>query len=321
MGGFVFAQNPASYPSAGTGDYSQEARHIFPGAFFNSYIEAQRARDAAMPYWAPTEREHRALAESQYESLLLNNDILLYYGHPMSRTMGVLGRFSMEEQREMLMELAAEYRQAGSRNMILGFYIIYGTVWPGGDIGIIRSSVLTEWIEWSLENDMLMFIDHQIGRFDPVAQFRTLLPYLRYPNVHLALDPEWRTQRPMQELGHLTAAEINQIQAIMEDYMIENNIPGERLLMIHQFHPTMIRNREDIRADFTRVRLVHSISGIGPPRLKRDTYAFGAQAANIPVKGFKLWYDFGLSGHTDTPLMTPREVMNLNPRPYVIIYQ
>jgi hypothetical protein len=41
----------------------------------------------------------------------------------------------------------------------------------------------------------------------------------------------------------------------------------------------------------------------------------------MPVKGFKLWYDFGIPGHTDRPLMTPEEVMGLNPRPYVIMYQ
>ncbi len=33
---------------------------------------------------------------------------------------------------------------------------------------------------------MIVFIDHQIGRFDPVASLRRMLPWLAYPNVHLA---------------------------------------------------------------------------------------------------------------------------------------
>ena len=273
-----------------------------------------------MPYWVATEGE-LINSNAHIESILLNNDILAFYGHPRSRNMGILGRYPKPELKERLSALADEYKAAGGRNVVMAFYLIFGTAWPGGEIGVISESVLKEWVDFTLENDMLIFIDHQIGRFAPEEGLRRMLPWLRYPHVHLAMDPEWRTARPMEEIGHLTAAEINHLQRVMEDYMIENNIPGERLLVIHQFNSVMIRNRPDIRADFPRVRLVHHISGIGPPRLKRETYAFGAQATNIPVKGFKLWFDFGISGHTDTPLMTPRQVMELEPRPYVIMYQ
>jgi hypothetical protein len=106
----------------------------------------------------------------------------------------------------------------------------------------------------------------------------------------------------------------------MEDYLIENQLPGERFLVVHQFNHIMLRNRADIRCDFTRIRFVHCISGIGTPTQKRDTYAFGAQAVNLSVKGFKLWFDFGIPGHADKPLMTPLEVMELNPRPFIIMY-
>jgi len=308
--------------SLGSGsDYRQREVPLFPAALWTEDLRARQIRDAGRPYWVPTQEEQQALSAAAQVSLLLNNDILLYYGHPLSQNMGVLGRFPKDELQRRLGSLAAEYQAVGGRNVLTGFHLIYGTVWPGGDIGVIRQSVLEEWIQWTQDNGMLLVLDHQIGRFDPIAQLRSLLPYLHYPHVHLALDPEWRTPRPMQEIGHLTAAEINQMQAIMEDYMIEHNISGERLLIIHQFNQVMIRSRQDIRTDFSRVRLVHNIAGIGPPRLKRDTYAFGAQAANMPVKGFKLWYDFGISGHTDSPLMSPREVMELNPRPYVIMYQ
>jgi len=311
------------YPFTRESALVQEVIPVFPEVFFTSFLEAQRHSDAARPYWAPTEEEHLTmLANKPFESILLNNDILLYYGHPLSRNMGILGRHSPEELKTMMEELAEDYRRSGGRNMVLGFYIIYGTVWPGGEIGIIRESVLREWIEFALENDMLVFIDHQIGRYDPIDQFRTLLPWLRYPNVHLALDPEWRTPRPMQEIGHMRADEINEIQRIMEDYMVENNIPGERMLVIHQFNSVMIRNRENVTTNFSKVRLVHCMDGIGTPTMKRDTYSFVAQATNMPVKGFKLFYNLGIPGAgVDNPLMTPREILELNPRPYVIMYQ
>jgi hypothetical protein len=223
----------------------------------------------------------------------------------------------------MLTALAEEYRVAGGRDIIKAFHIIYGTVWPEGEIGIIRESVLREYIEFALENDMLVIIDHQIGRYNPVDSLKQMLPWLRYPNVHLALDPEWRTTRPMQEIGTVSAAEINQAQRVMEDYIIENNIPGERLLVIHQFNYVMISNREQIVSDFQRVRLVHCADGFGSPSIKRQSYAYNAQATNIPIKGFKLFYRnaaMPAAGY-DNPLMSPTEVYALNPRPYLIMYQ
>jgi hypothetical protein len=297
---------------------------LFPHMLFTETIMNWRRAEAARPYWVNTREEfenQRRMTENQV-SILLSHDILAYYGHPYSRNMGILGRHSIEELHQLLSVTAAKYEaESGGRKIRKAFYLIYGTVWPEGEIGILRNETLMRYIEYGLQNDILIFIDHQMGRHDPVDSLRRMLPYLRFPNVHLALDPEWRTTRPMREIGHLTAEEINQIQQVMEDYIIENDIPGERLLVIHQFNWRMIVRREMVRADFDRVRLVHHISGIGTPTEKRETYDFFAQTTNMPIKGFKLWYDFGIVGHTDNPLMTPREVYDLTPRPYVIMYQ
>jgi len=293
----------------------------FPAAFFTEYLSSMDAIDAGRPYWVATEGEIVSQSTSQ-ESILLNNDILAFYGHPRSRNMGILGRYSKEELNEKLISLADEYQKVGGRNVLRAFYIIFGTVWPGGDIGIIGEALLTEYIEFALENDMLVFIDHQIGKYTPQDSIKRMLPWLRYPNVHLALDPEWRTTKPMEEIGTVTASEINQVQRIMEDYIIENEIPGERLLVIHQFNYRMISNREKVESNFSRVRLVHCADGFGPPNVKRAAYAYNAQAANMPVKAFKLFFDFGIPGAgVDYPILSPKEVLSLNPRPYIIMYQ
>jgi hypothetical protein len=303
---------------------ARERGGLFPGIFFTDTINAICAGENASPYWARTSAEHETILRkiSDYQSLLLNNDILAYYGHPRSRNMGILGRFPIEELYRQLAITASNYEAlSGGRGIIKAFYIIYGTAWPEGAIGYINDDLLRQWINFALERNMLIFIDHQIGRFDPIQSAGKLFPWLRYPNVHLALDPEWRTDRPMQVIGHLTAEEINEVQQAMQDYMYENDIPGERFLVIHQFNWRMITRRERVRADFERVRLVHHISGIGTPTEKRATYDLFAQTTNMPVKGFKLWYDFGLTGHTDKPLMTPAEVYALQPRPFIIMYQ
>jgi hypothetical protein len=126
----------------------------------------------------------------------------------------------------------------------------------------------------------------------------------------------------MKEIGSVTADEINRAQQEMEDYIIANDIPGERMLVIHQFNLRMISSRERVKSDFQRVRLVHCADGFGSPRLKRDSYAYNAIASNMPVKAFKLFYNFGIPGAGyDSPLMSPKDVYALNPRPYIIMYQ
>ena len=298
---------------------------LFPNIYFTEIIDSLKNLEASRPYWVSSVDELEAInrINMDHASLLLNNDILAFYGHPNSRNMGILGRYSIEELDKKLSELVAEYQaESGGRRVRKAFYIIYGTVWPEGEIGILKEDIIKRYVEYALEHDILIFLDHQIGRYDPVNSLRRMLPWLRYPNVHLALDPEWRTAKPMQEIGSVTAEELNRAQQVMEDYIIGNNIPGERLLVIHQFNWRMIRSRETVKSDFRRVRLVHCADGFGAPHLKRSAYAYNAEASNIPVKGFKLFYNFGIPGAGyDSPLLTPKEVYNLTPRPYIIMYQ
>ncbi|MDR1900209.1 MAG: hypothetical protein LBQ55_09395 [Treponema sp.] len=312
---------PAAAESAAGPDW-EFPRLSFPGFYFADHISSYRAREAARPYGAVTETE-LARAAAYERSILLNNDILAFYGHPLSPNMGILGRYSMEELDALLEELAEEYRQVnGGRGLLKAFYIIYGTVWPQGEIGILNESVLEAYIRFAQERNILVFIDHQIGRYDPIDALETILPYLRYPNVHLALDPEWRTTRPMEDIGTISGGEINRAQRIIEDYLEENRLPGERMLVIHQFNWRMISGRPEVRSDFDRVRLIHCADGFGSPALKRLSYAYNAQAANMPIKAFKLFYNFDIPGAGyDEPLLTPQEVFELRPRPYLIMYQ
>jgi hypothetical protein len=306
-------------------DISYMTAPLFPHMLFTETVNLWKKNDNSRPYWVNTkeETENEDRITGYQISFLLNNDILAYYGHPGSRNMGILGRYSVEELDRLLTALAAQYETVnGGRKVHKAFYLIYGTVWPRGEIGIIAHNVLMQYIEYGMKNDILVFIDHQIGRYDPIDSLKKMLPYLRYPNVHLALDPEWRTASPMVDIGSVRAEELNMAQKIMEDYIIENNIPGERMLVIHQFNHVMIQNRMAVRTDFNRVRLVHCADGFGPPDMKRSTYDYNALASNMPIKAFKLFYNFGIPGAGyDDPLMSPRDVYKLNPRPYIIMYQ
>jgi hypothetical protein len=306
-------------------DITFKSEPLFPHMLFTEMINLWEKTDNSKPYWVNTkeETENTNRITDYQVSFLLNNDILAYYGHPSSRNMGILGRYSIEELDRLLTALAAEYEAVnGGRKVRKAFYLIYGTVWPKGEIGIISNNILMQYIEYGMKNDILVFIDHQIGRYDPIDSLKKMLPYLRYPNVHLALDPEWRTTTPMVDIGSVRAEELNLAQKVMEDYLIDNNLPGERMLVIHQFNHVMIKNRAEVKTNFNRVRLIHCADGFGPPNIKRSTYDYNALASNMPIKAFKLFYNFGIPGAGyDNPLMSPRDVYKLNPRPYIIMYQ
>jgi hypothetical protein len=263
---------PADDPPAGAADLSPRP-------------EAPPSQPPGFPGTWPTAPRKPAQPQAQEWNgfTIAEADVLAFYGKPGAKNMGLLGRYTKEELAVMLEDLAAEYEKAGGKPVKRAFYIIYGTVWPKGEIGIINQDVLKNWVEFALAHDMLVFIDHQIGKYDPVASLEKMLPWLQYPNVHLALDPEWHTSTPMSNIGQVSADEINRAQQAMEDYLEANSLAGERLLLIHQFKPWMVSERPSIRTDFSSVRLVHCADGFGNPYQKRAASVDNATADHCPI--------------------------------------
>lgn len=298
---------------------------LFPRALSMSVAAELSDIKAASFVSVPTEEESREWERSspRLQSVFLNNDVFALYGKPSSRVMGILGQYPLSEIEPVMNRFVTMYDTAnGSRGVVPAFYIIYGTCWPEGEIGILSDSVVRQYIEYARARGWYVFLDHQIGKYTVESAMNRLLPWLAYPNVQLALDPEWRTTKPMQEIGYVTADEINTAQRMMQDYMVEHGIPGRRMLVVHQFKPRMISNRETVRSDFALVQLIHCADGFGSPTLKKSTYALNAAAKNIPLKSFKLFLKPMIEGAGfDEPLMSPEDVFKLNPRPYLIMYQ
>lgn len=260
---------------------------------------------------------------SSYDPIMMNSDVMAFYGHPNAASMGIIGQYSLEDLEPLLLKFAADYDAVnGTRTVTPALYLIFGTCWPEGEIGYLNSETCKKYIDYAAERGWLVFLDHQIGKYSVEYATKRLLPYLQYENVHLALDPEWRTTKPMQEIGWVTAEEVNKAQQMIQDYLVENNLPGKRMLVIHQFKPWMISRRSEVRSNFERVNLVHCADGFGTPAQKKDSYAANAEAKNIPLKSFKLFTKPVIAGAGyDTPMMTPEEVLALEPRPYLIMLQ
>jgi hypothetical protein len=256
-------------------------------------------------------------------SVLENQMVVAFYGQPSSTRMGILGEQGMEESKKLLDETIKTWKAvSGGKTVMPAFHLIYATCYPDASVGVLSQETVLRYVEFAAQNNMLVILDHQLGKLSVEAAMNSLLPWLKYPNVHLAIDPEWKTPNPGIELGTITAADVNKAEQMMDDYLSAENLPGKRMLILHQFHSKMISDRDSVRADFPRVDLVHHADGFGPPPLKLDTYHFLAGMKNLPVKGFKLflpkaWKSKGM----DIPLLTPAQVMALVPQPVYISYQ
>jgi hypothetical protein len=291
----------------------------FPALFDPTSPKPEPIYDAPDPALLAERMDERAARIP----ILGNSQILAFYGHPASKSMGILGLYPKEEMAAMIKGYARLYDEVnGELGVEPAFYLIYGTCWPGGEIGYLKDSVVKEYVDYARAQGMLVFVDHQIGKYGVEDSVRRLLPWLKYPNVHIAIDPEWRTTSPMKEIGAISADELNAAQALMQKYIEDEGIAGTRMLVVHQFNSKMIGERERVRADYDGVILVHTSDGFGPPELKKGTYFFNSKAHNMPVKGFKLFFKSAVEGAGyDEPLLSPAQVEALVPRPMIVIYQ
>ena len=163
--------------------------------------------------------------------------------------------------------------------------------------------------------DGILVLDVQPGRADFVDDLRHWEPYLRQPDVGVALDPEFSMgpgQVPGRHLGGTNAAAINRASAYVAGIVRRHRLP-QKLFMIHQFRDSMIGDKADI---VTRpgLAMTWNADGFGVRSAKLEDYRSYTRDRRFHP-GLKLFYD------NDVDLMTPREVLRLEPIPRVINYQ
>lgn len=261
-----------------------------------------------------------AKVQAEQNGFFDNNYILSYYGNPNTKKMGILGDHPPEKLAELIKTKAVEYSRLNPDKGVIGaFHIVYATVHPEGKVGYVGESTIKKYIEVAKENGMLVFLDHQLGCLPLEKAISDLARYAHFQNVHFALDPEWRTANPGKKIGSLSGQEINRAQEIMAQLLQKNQINEKKILVLHQFRYDMLTERHLIRTDFPDIQIVHTMDGFGAPFLKQDSYKYNALAKNMPLKGFKLFFNDRGSWSHDQPLMSPAEVLAL--KPVLIIYQ
>ena len=170
-----------------------------------------------------------------------------------------------------------------------------------------------EYINAAKGNGFAVIIDLQLGGMTPIEAVKPVLKYLQYENVHLAIDPEFEVYgldvRPGKVIGHITGEEINQVQSAMMDYMKENGVVEDKILIVHMFRKSMVTEQEKVK-EYDKIDLIMNLDGHGSPKLKVDIYnGLYTEAVSSKIAGgFKLFFK------EDKPsMMTPKQVLGIEP--------
>ena len=255
---------------------------------------------------------------------LAQNRMVSFYGHPYSAAMGALGQYEPQRMVSLLKEQAAAYTEIDpDRPAICTIELIASVAQPepGADgLYLTRTppEVIEQYAALAKNNDCLLLLDVQIGYSTIADEVEVLMPYLKRPYVHLAIDPEYDMapgEIPGQQFGASYASEIMGAAQTLSDLVDRNEELKAKVLVIHQFRYDMIINKEVLKP-VKNVEMALHADGFGAQKVKYDKYNALVTQQPIQYGGFKLFYD------QDVPLLTPDQVLSeLNPPPAVISYQ
>ncbi len=278
---------------------------------------------AALPLGLPLgARADEDPSLGNYGGVFPENRVLLYYGYSGNPQMGILGEYEPQQVLELLQEEAENYRAADpDRPLKLGFELIASVAQgsPGPDnmyIADTPGTILDTYTQFTADNDMLLFLDVQMGFKEPIDDYSGLEEWIAQPHVHLGIDPEFHMREgelPGQDIGQVTAAEVTEAQNWLVELAEKNQVP-RKVLIVHQFHHSMIEDKDQLEI-VHGVDLVIDMDGWGTPDEKRETYDLVITREPIEYNGIKLFYQL------DDPIMSAEEVLALDPSPDLIIYQ
>lgn len=257
------------------------------------------------------------------ESLIPEHRIVAFYGNPLSKRMGILGELPPEEMLSRLEKVATEWAAADSGQKVLPALHLIATVAQGypGPARKYRlqmpDSIIERVANWAEERGWILFLDIQVGVSTVEDELKVLVPYLKRPYVHLALDPEFAMKdgkRPGTDwMGRMDASEVNHAIGVLADVVEQQGLPP-KVLVVHRFTRNMLTNASQIRLD-PRVQVVIDMDGWGSPGSKMGAYRWFVVRHPVQYTGFKLFYK------NDKPMMTPEQVLELYPKPMYIQYQ
>lgn len=246
--------------------------------------------------------------------------LLTWYGNPRSTRMGALGEQTGAARVARFRAQGEAYAAVSTRPVLMAYHLVavVAQCTAGAD-GLWRRretrEVIQELLDEARGNGFKLIVDIQVGRSGVASEVAALEPFLKEPDVYLALDPEFAMdgcEIPGREIGQLRAADINSALDALERLIREHRLPP-KVLIVHQFRLDMLPDKSKIRAS-ALVDTALVMDGFGTQSLKLASYR-AVMRQPLTFAGIKLFYQ------QDRNLFTPTQVLALRPAPSVVVYQ
>ncbi len=260
-------------------------------------------------------------------ALLPFNRIVAYYGNFYSKNMGVLGQYPKTEMLAKLNGEVEKWKLADPTTPVIPAidYIALTAQGTAGDSGYyslrMPSTEIDKAVALANEIGGIVILDTQVGQSNVKIEIPLLEKYLKMPNVHLALDPEFsmkKGQKPGTVIGTMDATDINYVANYLAKLVKDNNIPP-KILIVHRFTTPMITHSKSI-TPLPEVQIVIDMDGWSMPSKKIAVYNQIVASEPVEFTGFKLFYKNDLRAPS-TRMTTTSEILNLTPQPVFIQYQ
>ncbi len=255
-------------------------------------------------------------------SVLAGNQIVVFYGSPISDQLGILGTFSPEDAAARVRDEAAIYDDLnGDRGAVPALDIIYEMVQSeptenGLYLRYLDPAVVQGYLAVAHDAGVQLILDLQIGRGDPLAEVRGLEPLLRDPIVHVAIDPEYAVGPagvPLETPGAITGEQINDVQDYLAGIVAQSNLPP-KMLIIHQYLDGTVVDGDVVR-DTAGVNVVLNMDAFGDLARKVDKYRMFSTRSYARHKAFNIFLKH------DDAVMSEADIEAIDPQPDVIFYQ
>lgn len=186
--------------------------------------------------------------------------------------------------------------------------------------GQVSDAVIGRYLAAARRHRALLLLNVQPGREGLLTVVKRFEPWLRQPDVGVALDPEWEVHRgqvPGRVFGSTTGAELDSVSAYLDALVRAHRLP-QKVMVFHQVAPGVLSGQQRIRAR-AGVVVIKSVDGIGNPRQKTDTWRLLVRGLPRSVHpGFKLFFD---EDARYGPLMSASQVLALRPTPEYVLYE
>lgn len=253
--------------------------------------------------------------------------IIAFYGNLYSTRMGILGELPKYQMFAKLKEEVRKWEKADPKTPVqpaLHYIAVTAQGAPGpGNTYRMRMPFkqIDTVVNWAKEINGLVFIDVQVGLSTIQKELPEFEQYLKLPNVHFGMDPEFSMKsgdKPGAVIGTYDAADINYVVDYLTNIVKKYNLPP-KVLVVHRFTQKMVTNYQNIKKT-PEVQIVMHMDGWGEPAKKLGTYKYFIQSEPVQFTGFKLFYKNDLKREPNR-MLTPDELMKVKPRPLYIQYQ